>query len=208
MANICYSEFTFYVTEEDLELLESFNKFFKDDLGYITNYFDKLNIPPEYYEQKTESLKNDIVWCEDIKETTKDGKKIYYFIISTESAWCPYPEHFQLLIDHKWEGIKFVYYAEELDDGLFINTDKDGIFNPTYYRIYGYYCNSDDNGADGFEEYFEDKEEIAKFLNKEIKTDKFNKDMSLKEMENTAEEILASKFDTYSVSIYKFESEV
>ena len=210
MANNCYSQFTFYVPVGDREKLESFYKFFIDNikLGRITNFFKKLDMTPEYYEAKTENLNNEILSCGNIEEVDKDGKRICCFTVDTESAWRPCPEHFKMLIDYEWQGIKFDFYAEEVDCGLFINTDKDGVFNPTRYRVYGYYYSMNKDGGNEFEEYFENKAELVKFLNDELETDKFKEEMDISYMETIAEEILDPKFETYSVSIYEFETEL
>lgn len=211
MANNCYSEFAFYCSFDELEKLKSFHDFIDKNikLGFIRKWFEKLDIPEQLYLQKTESLKDEILWCSEITETYKDKKPVFFFIVSTESAWCPYPEHFQMMIDQEWPGIKFEVFAEEVDNGLFINTDKDDVFfSAAHYRVYGYYYNMNKDGGDEFEEYFEDKEELAEFLNKEVETDKINKDMSLEEMEKVAEEALDAKFENYSVSIYEFETDI
>lgn len=114
-----------------------------------------------------------------------------------------------MLIDKEWEGIKFDVFAEEPDEGVFINTDKDDtFFSAAHFRAYGYYCNWKEDGGDEFEEYFEDKEALAEFLNKELETDRIKPDMSLSEMEKEAELVLSMKFETYSVSIYEFETEL
>lgn len=209
MANNCYSEFAFYCNPNEIEKLQSFHDFIDKNIGCISKVFEKLDITPEFYEQKTESLRDEILWCSEITETYKDKKPVIFFTVGTESAWCPYPEHFQMLIDREWEGIKFEVFAEEVDNGLFINTDKDDVFfSAAHYRVYGYYYNMNKDGGDEFEEYFEDKEELAEFLNKEVETDKINKDMSLEEMKKVAEEALDAKFENYSVSIYEFETDI
>ena len=209
MANNCYSEFAFYCEPNEIEKLQSFHDFINKNIGYIRKVFESLDIPQEFYEQKTESLRDEILWCSEITETYKDKKPIVFFTLATESAWRPYPEHFQMLIDKEWEGIKFDVFAEEPDDGLFINTDTDDtFFSAAHFRAYGYYCNWNEDGGDEFEEYFEDKEALAEFLNKELETDRIKSDMSLSEMEKEAELVLSMKFETYSVSIYEFETEL
>ena len=209
MANNCYSEFAFYCEPNEIEKLQSFHDFIDKNIGYIRKVFESLDIPPEFYEQKTESLSDEILWCSEITETYKDKKPIVFFTLATESAWCPYPEHFQMLIDKEWEGIKFDVFAEEPDCNLFINTDTDDtFFSAAHFRVYGYYCNWNEDGGDEFEEYFEDKEALAEFLNKELETDRIKPDMSLSEMEKEAELVLSMKFETYSVSIYEFETEI
>ena len=209
MANNCYSEFAFYCNPNEIEKLQSFHDFIDKNLGYIRKVFEALDITPEFYEQKTESLRDEILWCSEITETYKDNKPIVFFTVGTESGWRPYPEHFQMLIDKEWEGIKFEVFAEEPDDGLFINTDiDDTFFSATHFRVYGYYCNMHEDGGNEFEEYFEDTETLAEFLNKELETDKIKPDMSLLEMEQCAEFVLSTKFEIYSVSIYEFETEL
>lgn len=209
MANNCYSEFAFYCNPNEIEKLQSFHDFIDKNIGCISKVFENLDITPEFYEQKTESLNDEILWCSEITETYKDKKPVVFFTLGTESAWCPYPEHFQMLIDKEWEGIKFEVFAEESSVGLFINTDTDAaFFSAAHYRVYGYYCNWNEDGGNEFEEYFEDKEELAEFLNEELETDRIKPDMSLSEMEKEAEFVLSMKFETYSVSIYEFETEV
>ena len=209
MANDCYSEFAFYCNPNEIEKLQSFHDFIDKNIGCISKAFKNLDIPPEFYETKTKSLRNEILWCSEITETYKDKKPIVFFTIGTYSAWCPFPEHFQMLIDKEWEGIKFEVFAEEPNGDLFINTDIDDIFfSATHYRVYGYYCNWKEDGCNEFEEYLESKETLAEFLNKELETDRIKPDMSLSEMEKEAEFVLSMKFETYSVSIYEFETEL
>lgn len=211
MANRCYSEFAFYCTPNEIEKLKSFHDFIDKNikLGFIKNWFDKLDIPDHVYLQKTENLNNEIIWCSEITETYKDKKQIFFFTVATDSDWCPYPEHFQMMIDEEWSGLKFEVFSEEPDCGVFINTDTDDVFfSATHYRVYGYYCNMHEDGGNEFEEYFEDKEALADFLNEELETDRIKPDMSLSEMEKEAEFVLSIKFEVHSVSIYEFETEV
>lgn len=57
MANNCYSEFAFYCEPNEIEKLQSFQNFINKNIGYISKVFESLDIPPEFYEQKTESLR-------------------------------------------------------------------------------------------------------------------------------------------------------
>lgn len=213
MANNCYSQYTYHTTIENLESLKSFNKFISDNynLTRIVDYLKELDLTDEQIRNmiNDEDYRDEVFGCSDIEtKTTEDGKELYYFTVDAESAWVPHPRPFQIMKDRDWSGINMEVYSEEPGCDLFINTDTEGIFNPTRYRVFGYYCNWGVDSGNEFEEYFETKEEIARFLNSEIESDRFTADMDIYEMEKVADSILSDKYDTSSVSVYEFETDI
>ena len=212
MANNCYNQYTFHTPIENRESLESFNKFFMDNytIHNIVDFLKEVDLTDEQLSNliNEEDRREEVLDYSNIKTITKDGKEICYFTVDTEGDWVPHPRPFQVLKDHDWDGINMEVYSEEPGCDLFINTDTEGIFNQTRYRVYGYYCNWGKDACNEFEEYFENKEELARFLNAEIEADRFTADMDIYEMQEVGDSILSDKYDTYSVSVYEFETDI
>jgi len=65
-----------------------------------------------------------------------------YFMLQSETAWSPTDELWQSVVA-QYEGVSFVYIAEEPGFEVFINTDRKGIYNDddnTSACVYEYSC--------------------------------------------------------------------
>ena len=94
----------------------------------------------------------------DITDVENDsGRRA--FRVYTETAWGPMPDMWEKIIGQRYQDqIMFEYIAEEPGNGVFINTDREGIFFPDRYRA------GIEDGEEFYEEYFTSDEELEKFL--------------------------------------------
>jgi len=130
-----------------------------------------------------------------------------FFTVDTETAWGPTDELWQAVIA-KYEGISFVYIAEEPGMGVFINTDTEGIFFTEKFMINifgdaplpdGWYEGKDKPTHVDIHEYFEDFDEVkefcAEFTGKEFCT--------IEELQNYFHEVFDEKSDLIG-GVYEF----
>ena len=116
-----------------------------------------------------------------IREPDSNGD-YYFFELSEEGAWCPQSEVFEnVLTLPEYDGIQFVYMAEESGCEVYINTDTSGLFFPEKY-----YCEvfTDDEDFIG-SEYFEMKKDLNKYI-KEMKKNYRGCDVHVHTFENHA----------------------
>ena len=94
----------------------------------------------------------------DITDVENDGG-YRAFRVYTETAWGPMPDMWEEIIGQRYQDqIMFEYIAEEPGNGVFINTDCEGIFFPDRYRA------EKEDDDEFYEEYFTSDEELEKFL--------------------------------------------
>ena len=94
----------------------------------------------------------------DVTDVEDDGG-CRAFRVYTETAWGPMPDMWEKIIGQRYQDqIMFEYIAEEPGNGVFINTDREGIFFPDRYRA------AIEDGDEFYEEYFTSDEELEKFL--------------------------------------------
>ncbi len=112
-----------------------------------------------------------------------------YFAIDTETAWEPLSEFWDCILK-QYEGISYVYIAEEPGFRLYINTDVSGDIFPDRFIFYN------DKGKNM---YFKDVIELIKYVNKYLgKT--FN---SFEEIKDYINELKKSKHNM-CIDVYKF----
>jgi len=56
-----------------------------------------------------------------------DAGELCYFRIDEETAWSPATELWEAVVE-QYDGVSFVYCAEEVGNGIFVNTDVSGLF--------------------------------------------------------------------------------
>lgn len=152
MPNWCHTSYTFYTdTEKGREQLADFyNKLtasvsgkhlciVKSDfgdkwLGNVINAFTPqyLTTTPDNvkctYENKNISFRGSVVDIDDNNETD--------FSLSTETAWEPMPEMWNMIIEAcGYTDVKYVYEAEESCNGLFVTNDKEGRYYDDKYYV-------------------------------------------------------------------------
>ena len=94
-----------------------------------------------------------------------------FFTLESESAWTPANELWEAVIAN-YEGVAFVYIAEESGMGIYTNTDVDGRFFSDRYllEILGdapipedWYANQEKPGCLEIREYFESLDAFTKY---------------------------------------------
>ena len=164
MPNWCSTTFSFYhngTKEGEAALADLHDKIeeytkepsrVKNGFGpkWLGNVADGFGIDWETVECRGEII--------DITDVKNDGG-YRAFRVYTETAWGPMPDMWEEIIGQRYQDqIMFEYIAEEPGNGVFINTDREGIFFPDRYRA------GIEDGEEFYEEYFTSDEELEKFL--------------------------------------------
>ena len=111
----------------------------------------------------------------------------------------------------QYEGVSFVYMAEEPGSEIFINTDTTGIYLPEKYlmEIYGdapvpdgWYVNKDKSGCLNIREYFDNFGDLTDFCT-ELTGKEFN---TLGELQTYFSELFDEE-DNTTANIYEFTAE-
>ena len=167
MPNWCVSEMAVYTTNKNLfnnlEMVHTKLKKIVDENDTTTwDLFKVFKIfEPTWSENKIcdSGLYNrgSIVHLGNIYDMKGGGK---CFNVIYESAWESMISGWEYLLDKY--GLKQVTIAEECGCGVFINTDKEGLFFTAKYFLYSY-INDDYN-----EERFENEQQVVDYLNKEM----------------------------------------
>ena len=132
------------------------------------------------------------------------------FTFDTETAWGPCDELWEAIFA-QYDGVSFVYIAEEPGNGYFVNTDTEGRFLPEKFLldVWGDGWNLDELYAkhsinselfDGCR-YFDDFEELAAHCF-EVTGRKF---ASIEEIRNFFDNIFEEELDVF-VGIHEFEA--
>ena len=130
-----------------------------------------------------------------------------YFTLYSDTAWSPTDELWEAVVT-QYEGVSFVYVAEEPGMGIFTNTDSEGIYLSEKYliEIYGnapipegWYPDQDKPECLEIREYFSDFEELADYCT-EFTGQEFS---SIEELQSYFSDIFNEEDDTYA-SIHEF----
>lgn len=144
MANYCYNDITICAKEEnlvDLEFLHTnLTYLFEKNERYCNDIFKELLESFDKDPIKFDSRDN-VNWYMDTIECNENGT--YNFNISIESAYVPVISKIENIIYELYgNNIWCVGTAEEPSDDIYINTDEEGEFYETRYRLVFYYDNT------------------------------------------------------------------
>lgn len=144
MANYCYNDITICSKEEnlvDLEFLHTnLTYLFEKNERYCNDIFKELLTSFEKPQIEFDSRDN-VNWYMDTIECNENGT--YNFTISIESAYIPVISKIENIIYELYgNNIWCVGTAEEPSDDIYINTDEEGEFYETRYRLVFYYDNN------------------------------------------------------------------
>ena len=144
MANYCYNDITICAKEEnlvDLEFLHTnLTYLFEKNERYCNDIFKKLLESFDRDPIKFDGRDN-VNWYMDTIECNENGT--YNFTISIESAYVPVISKIENIIYELYgNNIWCVGTAEEPSDDIYINTDEEGEFYETRYRLVFYYDNT------------------------------------------------------------------
>ena len=175
MPNWCFSKYAFFTTNEN-----------KDELLRLHTNLSAIMETPSEIENGSEpgwlgkvAIKHGLDWekisCRGSIEHLEDYEPgSSFFTLDCDTAWTPMDELWEAVIA-QYEGLSYVYIAEEPGMGIFVNTDTEGIYFPEKYlmEIYGdapipdgWYANQDKPGCFDIREYFKDFEELADYCAK------------------------------------------
>lgn len=144
MANYCYNDITICAKEEnlvDLEFLHTnLTYLFEKNERYCNDIFKELLESFDKAPIKFDSRDN-VNWYMDTIECNENGT--YNFNISIESAYVPVISKIENIIYELYgNNMWCVGTAEEPSDDIYINTDEEGEFYETRYRLVFYYDNN------------------------------------------------------------------
>jgi hypothetical protein len=138
MANMCSSKYAFFTSDENKAELKRLYK-------NLSDIIEPPNAPKDY---DAGWLGNIVIWhginrdrisCRGYTGHLDDyDPDSNFFTLETETAWSPTTELWEAVIA-LYEGISFVYIAEEPGSGIYTNTDIEGTYFCDRYliNIYG-----------------------------------------------------------------------
>jgi hypothetical protein len=173
MPNWCFSKYAFYTNNEDKgELIRLYNNLsdIMQKPSEIKNDFEpgwlgKVAIKHGFDWEKI-SCRGSITHLDDYE--TGDS----FFTLETETAWTPTDALWEAIIV-QYEGVSYVYIAEEPGNEIFINTDIDGIYFQGKYLLEicgdvpipeGWYAGKDKPDYLDIREYFESLDEFMDYF--------------------------------------------
>lgn len=176
MANICCDTVVFYPEHEaDLSSLHKFGNDLETCYPEHTASSDSwIGILLEYLHISTDGLyvRGDVI-CTDIQ---KD-----YIVLDLDAAWHPLFEVYQALA--QYYNLSFVMQSEEPGSNIFVNTDANGFFLNTRYRILLYLEN--DSAGTPYEKLFQEQTDTDFYF--------------------ASEEDVLSWFSTYGIAVESLE---
>ena len=128
---------------------------------------------------------------------------IHFFEIETEEAWERHPEIWESIFSQEcFDEVNFVYIAEESGNGLYINTDSEGLFYSD--RYYVDVCLENENR--GYESaYFENDEGLFTYLKELAREIGLPDDFQSIEQ---AQEMFSMRLnDEEYISVHRYESQ-
>lgn len=150
MANNCMTSYAFYPSYTSRRGIAPFyNKVISLLVNGVTNLYDFAKAFGLTDDEITN--KGMVIGCGFMNDAV---------ILDVGSAWVPCPEIFDKIIQKCYTDsdgnadIEYVYQAEEVGCGVFVNTDIDGRYFPDLYRLE--YCFAEsENETSAVEVYFE-----------------------------------------------------
>ena len=172
MPNWCYSKYAFFTNDEDKSELARLHKNLVDIIK--TQSQKKNDFEPGWLGKV--AMKHGFDWeqisCRGyIEELGEYEPGDSYFTLSGETAWGPTDDLWEAVIE-QYKGISFVYVAEEPGNGVYINTDTDGVYFTDRFLmdIYGdvpipegWYPNQEKPVALEIHEYFDSFEDLNEY---------------------------------------------
>lgn len=143
MANYCYNDITICAKEENLVDLEFLHSNLAYLLEYNSNCNEVFNTLLESYEKEEVPFdgRDSVEWFLD--EIGRNINYIYSFTIIIDSAWSPIISKIEDIVYKLYDGkLWCVGTAEEPGFDIYINTDEEGEFYKTRYRLVFYYDNT------------------------------------------------------------------
>ena len=139
MPNWCYNETVFY---GDKETVQKLYKGLEETIDYrtndhIDNFYKLLGVKEEQLNDEYRSRAHIVNF-----DINKEGDAL---ILSYESAWGPIIETIDNILKEYQPNLKEVTYAEECGEGIYINTDEEGL-----YFTDKYYLDMSTKGGDDF----------------------------------------------------------
>lgn len=164
MSNWCYNEI--YIvggTEEQRKNLVEKIKYFKENLpfknvsaGWIGKLSVACGVPvEEVIDEKSKYRASAFIQDVAMKED--------YIFLTVESAWYPIDEYLKNLFNAglpSLEGMRYIYYAEEFGNGIWVTNDVNKEFFTAQYYFDDFECLLKS-------ESFDTEEELLEFINSE-----------------------------------------
>lgn len=138
MANICVTEYIFMGSYESLTdfrntIVNAMNNRTNDTFPRPFSILDTV----KSFGISTEGLayRGEIVSIDEVRLDIFRGEEIPILYIDTTTAWVPFPEAWDLIINERYPDMSYVMCAEEPGFQLYVNTDTSHDFFDVAYRV-------------------------------------------------------------------------
>jgi hypothetical protein len=210
MPNWCFSSCAFYTNDENkgelLRLYKNLEKIMEQPSevpnGFEPGWLGKVAIAHNLDWEKI-SCRGEISELEEYSPNDK------FFTLRTETAWAPTEELWEAVIA-QYEGVSYVFIAEESGMGIYVNTDTEGTYFPDRYMMdiwgdgpipEGWYADQEKPSCLEIREYFENFASLADFC-KSITGKEFD---TFENLQNYFSDIF-DEDDNVCVGIHEFEA--
>ena len=155
MANYAYNSITFIVPAEEKDIIDL--EFLATNINYLfsksTQVNDITQAISEAYEKPIYNFdrRDNFCWIDDDGISYNEDYNEYTFDISIESAWSPVIDRITEWIQSIYPNVSILGMCEEPGFEIYINTDTEGKYYQTRYRLWlniedgdikDYYCDS------------------------------------------------------------------
>lgn len=207
MANYAYNSITFVVPAEEKDIIDL--EFLATNINYLFNKDTQVNeitqAISEAYEKPIYNFdrRDNFCWIDDDGISYNEDYNEYTFDISIESAWSPVISRITEWVQSIYPGVSVLGMCEEPGFEIYINTDLEGKYYQTRYRLW---LNTEDGDIKDY--YCDSIPELVDYLSLFIDFDEEPKDLSeIQDKVNEYNESDKKISSIESAEIYVFDSE-
>lgn len=207
MANYAYNSITFIVPAEEKDIIDL--EFLATNINYLFGKSTQVNeitqAISEAYEKPIYNFdrRDNFCWIDDDGISYNEDYNEYTFDISIESAWSPVIDRITEWIQSIYPNVSVLGMCEEPGFEIYINTDTEGKYYQTRYRLW---LNVEDGDIKDY--YCDNIEELVDYLSLFIDFDEEPKDLSeVQAKVNEYNESDKKISGIESAEIYEFYSE-
>lgn len=187
MANYAYNNITFVVPAEEKDIIDL--EFLVTNINYLfsksTQVNDITQAISETYEKPIYIFdrRDNFCWIDDDGISYNEDYNEYTFDISIESAWSPVIDRITEWIQSIYPNVSVLGLCEEPGFEIYINTDTEGKYYQTRYRLWlnvedgdikDYYCDSIEELVDYLSLFIDFNEEPKDLSEVQAKVNEYN----------------------------------
>lgn len=201
MANYSDNQIVFFSENKEAvyDLWQKINYYMNNSkTNSICGFLESLGYS-EYESRIMSDLRNSFVSCDN---DVTDDESVSFFYIKTETAWTGNIEVFYRIIEDKYNNeIELHALIEEAGFNIYINTDEEGIYFYSKYKIDAFVNDEE------IVEYFESFNQVVDFIKKKFSKVKLSeKDTISRIIKKITKAYKANDDEDFYFNIHRFSS--